>query len=91
MGCSSRERKTKHNNPAMDSRFPIQALEFLDKTMTSSTLDNVDFGWKPMSPETHMVVLKPAAVCMDCIGAVARLVSWPVAAFSAPSSRTLIS
>jgi hypothetical protein len=37
MGCSSRERKTKHNNPAMDSRFPIQALELLDKTTISST------------------------------------------------------
>lgn len=50
MGCSSRERKTKHNNPAMDSGFP--SGPWVDD-------DSFNFGWKPMNPETHMMCWNP--------------------------------
>lgn len=39
-----------------------------------------------MNPETHMMRWDPQQFALDCVGAVARLVSWPVAAFPAPSS-----
>lgn len=58
MGCSSRERKTKHNNPAMDSGFPSgPGVARQDDELVKTRVKANEFR------DAHDV-LEPAAVCI---------------------------